>query len=98
MTPQDNTKKITKGAVTTCSYEAKKLGIESAMPLYKALELCPDLILNAVDKKFYSEISNTVMEILQGYADTFEQVLMKHIWIVQIKFILLFPLLLIQIV
>jgi hypothetical protein len=33
----------------------------------------PKLILNAVDKKFYSEISDTVMEILEGYTDTFEQ-------------------------
>jgi DNA polymerase IV (archaeal DinB-like DNA polymerase) len=73
MTPQENTIKITKGAVTTCSYEAKKLGIKSAMPLYKALELCPNLILHAVDKKFYEKISNQVMEILEEYADTFEQ-------------------------
>jgi len=43
------------------------------MPLYKALELCPNLILHAVDKKFYSKISDTVMEILEGYADIFEQ-------------------------
>ena len=42
-------------------------------PLYKALELCPNLILNAVDKKFYIKISDTVMEILEGYADIFEQ-------------------------
>src|SRR5215208_2526352 len=72
MTDQDNDN-ITKGVVATCSYEAKTLGVQSAMPLYKALELCPNLILNAIDKKFYSEISNTVMEILEGYADTFEQ-------------------------
>lgn len=72
MTPQNNNN-ITKGAVTTCSYEAKKLGIKSAMPLYKALELCPDLILHAVDKKFYEKISNEVMEILENYADIFEQ-------------------------
>src|ERR671913_249575 len=52
MTPQDSNN-ITKGAVTTCSYEAKKLGIKSAMPLYKALELCPNLILRGVDKKIY---------------------------------------------
>jgi hypothetical protein len=78
MTDQDNNN-ITKGVVATCSYEAKKLGVQSAMSLYKALELCPKLILNAVDKKFYSEISDTVMKILEGYADTFEQVLMKHI-------------------
>jgi DNA polymerase IV (archaeal DinB-like DNA polymerase) len=72
VTDQDNNN-ITKGVVATCSYEAKKLGVQSAMPLYKALELCPNLILNAVDKEFYSKISNTVMEILEGYADTFEQ-------------------------
>ena len=73
MTPQVNTNKITKGAVATCSYEAKKLGIKSAMPLYKALEICPDLILNAVDKKFYEKISNQVMNILEEYADILEQ-------------------------
>src|ERR671910_1438323 len=72
MTPQDSNN-ITKGAVTTCSYEAKKLGIKSAMPLYKALELCPNLILRGVDKKFYEKISNEVMEILEDYADIFEQ-------------------------
>ena len=72
MTPQDR-HNITKGAVTTCSYEAKKLGIKSAMPLYKALELCPNLILHGVDKKFYEKISNEVMEILEDYADIFEQ-------------------------
>ena len=72
MTPQDSNN-ITKGAVTTCSYEAKKLGIKSAMPLYKALELCPNLILHGVDKKFYEKISNEVMEILESYADIFEQ-------------------------
>ena len=73
MTPQDKTNKITKGAVATCSYEAKKLGVKSAMSLYKALELCPDLILNAVDKKYYEKISNQVMKILEDYADTLEQ-------------------------
>ena len=60
MTDQDNNN-ITKGVVATCSYEAKKLGVQSAMPLYKALELCPHLILNTADRKFYSKIS--------GYCD-----------------------------
>src|ERR687898_1053089 len=72
MTPQD-TNNITKGAVTTCSYEAKKLGVKSAMPLHKALKLCPNLILHSVDKKFYENISNQVMDILETYADIFEQ-------------------------
>src|SRR5919112_5330402 len=72
MTDQDNNN-ITKGVVATCSYEAKKLGVQSAMSLYKALELCPNLLLNAVDRKFYSKMSHLIMEILEGYADTFEQ-------------------------
>src|ERR671914_164342 len=72
MTDQDNNN-VTKGVVATCSYEAKRLGVQSAMPLFKALELCPNLILNAVDKKFYSKISDTVMEILEGYSNAFEQ-------------------------
>jgi DNA polymerase IV (DinB-like DNA polymerase) len=72
MTDQDNNN-ITKGVVATCSYEAKKLGVQSAMPLYKALELCPNLILKTVDRKFYSKMSHLVMEILEGYAESFEQ-------------------------
>jgi DNA polymerase IV (archaeal DinB-like DNA polymerase) len=36
--------KITKGAVASCSYEARKFGIRSAMSLTKAKELCPALI------------------------------------------------------
>jgi DNA polymerase IV (archaeal DinB-like DNA polymerase) len=39
MTDQDNNN-ITKGVVATCSYEAKKFGVQSAMSLYKALKLC----------------------------------------------------------
>ena len=72
MTDQENNN-ITKGVVATCSYEAKRLGVQSAMPLYKALELCPNLILNTADKKYYNKISEKVMEILERYADTLEQ-------------------------
>ena len=72
MTNEENIN-ITRGVVATCSYEAKRLGIQSAMSLYKAIELCPDLILRAVDRKYYSIISNSIMDILEKYADTFEQ-------------------------
>ena len=37
--------RITKGVVASCSYEAKKLGVKSAMPLTPALKACPDLSL-----------------------------------------------------
>ena len=72
MTDEENNN-ITKGVVATCSYEAKRLGVQSAMPLYKALNLCPNLLLRAVDKRYYNMISEKVMEILERYADTLEQ-------------------------
>ena len=68
MTHQENNK-ITRGVVATCSYEAKKLGVKSAMPLSKALELCPDLILRRVDKRYYNNISEKVMKILDRSRD-----------------------------
>lgn len=64
--------KITKGVVASCSYESRKLGVRSAMPLSKAKELCPDLILNPVDKQYYQQISEKVMSI-EEYADILEQ-------------------------
>ena len=40
---------IMKGAVSSCSYEARRYGVSSAMSLSKAKSLCPDLILHPVD-------------------------------------------------
>ena len=64
---------IMKGAVSSCSYEARRYGISSAMSLSKAKSLCPDLILHSVDIPYYREISDQVMNAIQGYADTLEQ-------------------------
>ncbi len=72
MTDEDEGK-ITKGVVSSCSYEARKYGIRSAMSLSKALTLCPALILTPVDIPYYSEISKKVMAILESYADIVEQ-------------------------
>lgn len=72
MTPEkgDN---ITRGAVASCSYEARKYGIRSAMSLAKSKELCPNLILKPVDKPYYAQISQQVMRLLEEYADVIEQ-------------------------
>ena len=64
---------IMKGAVSSCSYEARRYGISSAMSLSKAKSLCPDLILHPVDIPYYREISDQVMNAIRGYADTLEQ-------------------------
>ena len=58
-------RKITKGAVASCSYEARKFGIRSAMSLSRAKELYPALILNPVDMQYYRDISENVMRILE---------------------------------
>ncbi|HEY7078969.1 MAG TPA: DNA polymerase IV [Nitrososphaeraceae archaeon] len=67
------TPNITKGVVASCSYEAKKLGVRSAMPLSKALKLCPNLILKPVDLTYYKQISERVIALLESYSDTLEQ-------------------------
>jgi DNA polymerase IV (DinB-like DNA polymerase) len=70
----DETKdNITRGAVASCSYEARKHGVRSAMSLFTARQLCPQLILSPVDKSYYQQISEKVMNLIEGYADVLEQ-------------------------
>lgn len=73
MTPERETSLITRGAVASCSYEARKFGVRSAMSLSKAKELCPNLILKPVDKDYYNSVSQQVMRLLEEYADALEQ-------------------------
>ncbi len=63
------------GAVATCSYEARKLGIRSGMMIAQAKRLA-NVITSFLpaDMDFYREISGRVMEIIEQYADSFEQV------------------------
>lgn len=46
------------GVVSTCSYEARKYGVKSAMPMNKAVKLCPDLIIIPGDYRFYVTLSH----------------------------------------
>jgi len=63
-----------RGVVSTCSYEARKYGIRSGMPISCAFHLCPDAVFLPVNFELYIRVSKKVMEILKRYADTFEQV------------------------
>jgi DNA polymerase IV (DinB-like DNA polymerase) len=69
----EKTGDIMKGAVSSCSYEARRYGVRSAISLSKAKLLCPDLILHPVDIPYYRGISEHVMNTIQRYADTLEQ-------------------------
>ncbi len=69
----DQKEDITKGVVSSCSYEARKHGVTSAMSLSRAQSLCPDLVLRPVDRGYYSKISHKVMSGLEEFADVLEQ-------------------------
>lgn len=59
---------------STCSYEARKYGVHSAMPMTTALRLCPDAICVPGRMKRYSEMSKRVMSIIRDFAPGFLQV------------------------
>ena len=63
-----------RGVVSTCSYEARKYGIHSGMPISHAYKLCPDAIFLPVRMGIYKEKSRKIMSILKNYAGKIEQV------------------------
>lgn len=62
-----------RGVVSSASYEARKFGIRSAMPISRAWKLCPDCVYLRPHFDLYVPASNSVMNILKGHADKFEQ-------------------------
>lgn len=58
--------------VTTASYEARKYGIHSAMPLYLAKEKCPDLIVIEPNFKLYKTLSQKFFNIISQYSHLLE--------------------------
>ena len=63
-----------RSVVSTASYEARKFGIRSAMPVFQAKQRCDHLIIVPGDMKKYRANSNKIMEILSDYSPLVEQV------------------------
>ena len=63
-----------RGVVSTCSYEARRFGVHSAMPSRTAYALCPQGIFVKPRMKVYSEVSAQVFEILEHYSPFVEGV------------------------
>ncbi len=63
-----------RGVVAACSYEARRFGIHSAMPISRAYRLCPQAVFVRPDPTLYSRVSKSIMEILGGYTDQVEPV------------------------
>ena len=61
-----------RGVVAAASYEARKLGVRSAMASTRALKLCPDLIFVPVNMGLYKSVSTQIQEIFQDYTDMIE--------------------------
>ncbi len=62
-----------RGVVASCSYEARKFGVRSAMPIRMALRLCPDAKVVRGDHEMYSNLSHTVTEIIQQKVPVMEK-------------------------
>jgi DNA polymerase-4 len=55
-----------RGVVAAASYEARKYGVRSALPMARAVRLCPELVIVPPDFAKYREASHKVMEILHS--------------------------------
>ena len=56
-----------RSVVSTASYEARKYGVNSAMPLMMALEKCPDLVVVQGDYSWYEELSKRFFQYLRKF-------------------------------
>lgn len=57
-----------RGVVTSASYEARKFGVHSAMPGFRARELCPQGIFLPNRRRIYSQFSQKVFAVLEQYS------------------------------
>jgi DNA polymerase-4 len=64
----------TRGVVSSCSYAARIHGIRSAMPMARAVRLCPSLIIVAPSHKIYNNYSQQVMQQLRQVSSQLEQI------------------------
>jgi len=62
-----------RGVVAACSYEARKYGIHSAMPMKTATRLCPQAIVVGGSREAYTKYSRWVTEIISEKAPLFEK-------------------------
>jgi len=63
-----------RSVVSTASYEARKFGIHSAMPLFKAKEKCPHGVFLPVQMETYKTVSRKIMGLLKDFTPLVEQV------------------------
>jgi DNA polymerase IV len=70
-----------RGIVAACSYEARKFGIQSAMPAMAAKKLCPEAIFLKGSYHDYSKYSRIVTDIIAGSVPSFEKASIDEFYI-----------------
>lgn len=63
-----------RGVVSSCSYAARRFGVRSALPMARAIRICPGLIVVSPQHRVYGEFSEQVMERLGQITPLIEQV------------------------
>ncbi|MGI8589303.1 MAG: DNA polymerase IV [Chloroflexia bacterium] len=63
-----------RGVVAAASYEARRFGVRSAMPLWKALELCRELTVVPADHARYREVSGAVHAVFRSFTSQIEPI------------------------
>ena len=62
-----------RGVVASCSYEARRFGIHSAMPMRMAKQLCPEAVILRGDSGLYSKYSGIVTDIIKEEVPLYEK-------------------------
>lgn len=63
-----------RGIIVTCSYEARKFGVKTTMPIWEAKKLCPELIIKPPNFERYRAASKGMFAILKNYTNLVEPV------------------------
>ena len=70
-----------RGVIASCSYEARRFGVKSAMPVKLAKRLCPHLLIVRGDMDSYSKYSRLVTEIVSDQVPLFEKASVDEFYI-----------------
>ena len=70
-----------RGIVAACSYEARRFGIHSAMPMSLARRLCPEAVVIRGDMESYSHYSRLVTAVMQDTVPLFEKASIDEFYI-----------------
>ena len=70
-----------RGVVAACSYEARKFGIHSAMPMSQAIRLCPQAVVLPVRMSRYIELSEQIHKIFNNYSPEIEPISLDEAFI-----------------